>query len=348
MIQFLRFQQVFLLVLFSFLNACKGDDAPKKSSIPKTGNPQIDLLTEQIFKNPKNATLYFERAQLFRKNADLGGYDYAIEDMKYALSMDSTNPTYHHFLADVFMDYRQSRAALNTMQRCSDLHPDRIQTLLKLAEFQLMLQQYPESMQTTDKILKLDPQSSEGFFMMGMNFKETGKIDEAIKTMQRAADLNAQNKDAFIELGHLFELKNNPIALKYFENALTIDSLDIPALMAKAVFLHQHNRIEEATNTYKQIIQLDRHQKDVYYNLGLLYFEHDSMERARQHFNIVLAEAPSYVKTDAPTIFKSYYYRGACLEKQGNKADALTDYKKSLSLSPTYALAKAAVARLSN
>jgi tetratricopeptide (TPR) repeat protein len=348
MIQPFYYRNLILLLAITLLSACKGNDSFQKSSIPKTGNPQIDLLTEQIFKNPKNAKLYFERAQLFRKNADLGGFDYAIEDMKYALSLDSTNPTYHHFLADVFMDYRQSRAALNTMQRCADLHPNRIQTLLKLAEFQLLLQQYPESMQTADKILKIDPQSSEGFFIMGMNFKETGKVDEAIKTMQRAADLNAQNKDAFIELGHLFEMKNNPIALKYFENALTIDSLDIPALMAKAVFFHQHNRIEEAINTYKQIIQLDRHQKDVYFNLGLLYFEHDSTERARQHFNIVIAEAPSYVKTDAPTIFKSYYYRGACLEKQGSKEDALIDYKKALSLAPNYALAKAAVGRLSN
>lgn len=328
------------------LNACQGDKTPQQAQLPKTGNPQIDLLTEQIFKNPKNAAFYFERAQLFRKNAAQGGYDYAIEDMKYALTLDSTNPTYHHFLADVFMDYRQSRAALNTMIRCADLHPNRIQTLLKLAEFQLMLQQYPESMQTTDKILKIDPQSSEGFFMMGMNFKETGKIDEAIKTMQRAADLNGQNKDAFIELGHLFEQKNNPIALKYFENALTIDSLDIPALMAKAIFLHQHNRIEEALNTYKQIIQIDRHDRNVYFNLGILYFERDSIEPARQHFNIVLAEAPSYVQTDAPMVFKSYYYRGACLEKQGHKADALIDYKKALSLSPSYAVAKAAVARL--
>ena len=330
---------ILLITSIFIVFACKNE--PKRAAAPqfsKTGNPQIDALTEQIFKDPKNANLYYQRAQLFKKNGAQGGYDVAIEDMKYALSLDSTNIDYHHFLADVYMDYAQSRLAGATMERAAALAPTRIPTQLKLTETYLITKQYGLALATVDKILKQDPQNSDAYFLLGMVFKEQNDEARAINAFQKAVDLDSDNKDAFIELGKLFTNKGNPLALKYFDNALLIDSLDFNAMMAKAFYFQTKNQVSDAITEYKKILAHNPRYEFALFNLGLMYLDKDSLDQANNHFNIVLKESP--------TFYKAYYYRGFIAEKRGNKEDALKNYKQALEFNSAYDKALEGVKRL--
>jgi tetratricopeptide (TPR) repeat protein len=329
-----------LLALFAsiFLVSCNNEpkqDAPK---FGKTGNRSIDSLTELIFKNPKDATLYYNRAKLFEENGEKGGFDFAIKDMEYALTMDSMNIDYHHFLGDVYMDYSQSRLAVQTMERAASIAPTRLPTLAKLTEFYLITKQYGQSLQTIDKMLKQDPQNSDAYFLTGMVFKEQGDDARAINAFQKSVDLNAANKDAFFELGQLFTKKNNPLALKYFDNALLQDSLDVNALMGKAFYLQSNKRQNEAIEIYRKIIINDQHYEQAIFNLGFLYFEQNDLEKARFHFDLCIKESPTY--------YKAYYYRGLVSEKKGDKAAALKDFEQALEFRSDYAQALEGVARL--
>lgn len=308
--------------------SCKNEPKNQAPQFGKTGNPQIDALTEQIFKDPKNAQLYFKRAQLFYKEGAQGGYDVAIEDMKYALSLDSTNIDFHHFLSDVYMDYAQSRLAVSTMERAASLAPDKVPTLLKLTETYLITKQYGSAGATIDKVLKIDPQNSDAYFLMGMVLKEQKDDARAINAFQKAVDLNSDNKDAFIELGKLFTDKGNSLALKYFDNALLIDSLDFNARMAKAYYFQTKNQLNEAIAEYKKILEYDPRYEVALFNLGLMYLDKDSLDQAYRHFDIVIKESP--------TFFKAYYYRGFIHEKKGEKELALKNYKQALEFNSGY------------
>ncbi len=318
--------------------SCKNDAKPEPPKFGKTGNPQIDALTEQIFKDPKNPNLYFKRAQLFYKEGAQGGYDVAIEDMKYALSLDSANINFHHFLADVYMDYAQSRLAISTMERAAAIAPSDIPTLLKLSETYLITKQYNTALVTLDKVLKQDSQNSDAYFLLGMVFKEQNDETRAINAFQKSVDLNSDNKDAFIELGKLFTNKGNPLALKYFDNALLIDSLDFNAMMAKAFYFQTKNQINDAIAVYKKILAHDPRYEFALFNLGLMYLDKDSLDQANAHFNIVIKEAP--------TFYKAYYYRGFIAEKRGDKAEALKNYRQSLEFNSNYDKALEGVKRL--
>jgi tetratricopeptide (TPR) repeat protein len=321
------------------LSACNNEPKQQAPQFGKTGNPQIDGLTAQIFKTPNNAQLYFQRAKLFYQNGAQGGYDYAIEDMKFALSLDSTNVPFHHFLSDIYLDYAQSRLAVTTMERASALAPNDIPTQLKLCQVYFITKQYGGVKATIDKILKQDPQNSEGYFMLGMYLKEQNDIDKATIAFQKAVDLDSDNKDAFIELGKIYTNKGNPLALKYFDNALIIDSLDFNVLMAKAYYFQTKNQKNEAIGVYKKIINYDPRYENALFNLGLLYFDMDSIDKAQAHFNMVIGEAP--------TFYKAYYYRGLIAEKQGDKSAALKDFKQCLEFNSTYDKAIDGVKRLS-
>ncbi len=329
---------LFIALVLVFASSCKNESKTDAPKFGKTGNRAIDSLTELIFKNPKQADLYFQRAQLFNENGEKGGFDFAIEDMKYALSLDSTNIEYHHFLGDVFMDYSQSRLAVETMERAAALAPTRLPTLLKLTEFYLITKQYGQALQTIDKILKQDPQNSEAYFLTGMVFKEQNDEARAINAFQKAVDLNAGNKDAFFELGQLFTKRGNPLALKYFDNVLLQDSLDVNALMGKAFYFQENKRVPEAIEIYRKIIMNDQHYEAAIFNLGLLYFDQNDLEKAHFHFDLCIKESPTY--------FKAYYYRGVISEKKGDKTAALKDFQQALEFNSSYDKALEGVARL--
>ena len=126
--------KIAVLLTFSIIFvaiSCKNEPKSDAPQYGKTGNPTIDSLTDLIFKNSKDANLYFQRAKLFNENGEKGGFDYAIKDMQYALSLDSNNIDFHHFISDVYMDYSQSRLAVQTMERAATIAPTRLPTLGK-------------------------------------------------------------------------------------------------------------------------------------------------------------------------------------------------------------------------
>ena len=331
-------KNIIALLLVISLFACKNEASKPVEQFAKTGNRSIDSLTELIFKDQKNADLYFKRAQLFNENSDLGGIDFAIKDMEYALTLDSTNIGYHRFLSDVYLDARQSRLAVATMERAVSLAPDSIPTLLKLAEVYLITKQYAYAGNTVEKIMKRDPQNAEGFFMFGMVFKEMGDDAKAINSFQKAADLNADNKDAFIELGQLFTKRNSPLALKYFDNALVIDSLDLNAMMGKAYYFQLQKKIPEAVAIYRKAIEIDPHYHSAMFNLGVLYLEQNDLDKAYEHFDLITKQSA--------TFYRAYYYRGFVEEKRGNKAAAIADYKQALDFRSDYDKALEGLKRL--
>ena len=87
------------------------------------------------------------------------------------------------------------------MERAVALYPQRIATLLKLSEVQLILKQHNTALETIDRILRIDPQNPEAYFMFGMIFKEMGDTARAVNSFQEAVELDADLIDAWINLG---------------------------------------------------------------------------------------------------------------------------------------------------
>ena len=320
-----------LLIYFS----CKETKTNPEMVYTKTGNPAIDSLTEKIFKNPNEAPVYYQRAQEFYKNGAQGGYDLAIKDMSYALKLDSNNVTYHKFLSDIYLNYAQSRMALKTIERAADIEPNNKTILLDLTHKYLITKQYPAALATIDKILRLDPLNSEAYLFTGIALRDQGDAARAIKSFQRAADLDSKNTDAFIELGKIYTEKNNILAEKYLDNALLIDSLNENALMAKAYFFQVNHKNDAAKELYERITSRDAHAFDANFNLALLYFDAGDFQKSNDNLNKILDEKPSY--------YKAYYYRGLIKEKSGDKAGAKLDYQRALEFNSGYEKAQEAL-----
>lgn len=326
------------IIVLAGLSSCGGQEKTADTAteaLGTTGNPAIDGLTEAISKSPEDASLYAKRGVLFFEN---DGYDEAIRDLTIAVKLDSLQPAYYHRLADAYLDYFKSREALGVMKEASERFPTDEKTLLKLSEYYLILRQHEESMKVIDQLLKQDPQNGEAYFMFGMNFKESGDTVRAINSFQKAVELDATIVDGWINLGQLYAERDDPLALRYFDNATRVAPDDIVALHAKADYLSAKGSLEEAIGLYGQIVVLDPQYDEAYYNSGLIYLDMDSLAQAEAQFDLTLKVSPTHIR--------AYYYRGLSRELQGRAAEALADFQQALRMAPNYEDAQAGVERL--
>lgn len=320
------------IAIMSFM-ACKQEaDSSNKTEVDTRTVPELQALNEAVSARPDDPESYVLRAQYYYANA---AYDLAEKDLLSALQFDSSRAEWLHLLADSYMDNFQSRKALLTMKKAAERNPERIPTLLKLSEFQLILKQYEDGLKTLDQIIRIDPQSAEAYFMTGAILRETGDRNRAINAFQRSTELDPDNMDAWIALGNLFDELKNPIALKYFDNALKVAPENPFAIHAKAYYLQNHGQPMEAIEMYKDINRRHPGYVDAYLNTGVLYLTMDSLEQAWQHFNIAV--------NNSPMDPRGYYFRGLVNEQKGDTEAAIKDYKQALAFDPNYLEAKEAL-----
>lgn len=308
----------FIILIYIFVIGCKSDKATTEVS---SGDPEIDMISAEIEKNPSDAKLYFNRGQ---KYYDKASYEDAIIDIKKAISIDSLNPDYYHLLSDSYLDYYNSKEAVNTMMQVLAIYPERVPSLLKLAELKFILEDYDSSILTINEVVRIDPQNAEGYFMLGMNFKAIGEKERAINSFQTAIEMDSGLTDAWMILGEMHEEKKDPKAIKYYESAILSNPKSMQPLHAKAFYLQNHGDIPQAQQIYRNIIVTDKTYAEAYLNSGLLYMDTDSISRAYEQFDLLTSVAP--------TNHLGFYYRGIVNEKKGNKDAAKKDYETAYNL----------------
>ena len=317
----LHYLKVFLFGVFILLIASCKNSGGNGDSLSPTGDPEIDDLSAQIARSSDNAKLYYLRGQKYYEKAS---YDNAINDLKQAIKLDSLNPEYYHLLADTYLDYYNSQEAIHTLQYLLILYPERVPTLLKLAEFKHIVEDYDGSILTVNEVVRLDPQNAEAYFMLGMNFRALRDTVRAINSFQTAVEFDSGLTDAWLLLGDLYEAKNDPNALRYYDSAILSNPDAMETYHSKAFYLQNHGKIPEAKQIYRDIIMKDKNYEAAYLNLGVLYMEQDSLDLAYEQFNILAGINPKN--------YMGFYLRGQAQEKRGNLQAAKADYESAYNL----------------
>ncbi len=315
-----------MATLFS-LFSCKGEDAnkPNPAQAQIANDPNLKVLNDFILKNPTVAEGFFNRAKYYY---DMEGYDEAILDLASAMKLDSMKPKYYHLLADTYMDYYQSRMALMTMQKASGMFPDSIHTLLKLTEFEIILKKYDAAMQTIRNILSKDRQNADAYLMMGTVLEESNDMKRALAAYKKSTEMNPFMIDAWTKAGDIADKMGDKNALRYFETAIRVDTNSYNAMYAMAMhYQHQNNRIK-ALEWFKKINQKYPKIPQPYFNMGILYNEIDSLDKAIESFDMAINLDKIYSE--------AYYAKAIVQEKQGNLKDAQRNYSQASTLNPKF------------
>lgn len=330
-----------LLALLCVFFACKNDTPPAAAPNAPGGampDPIVAKITAALEKDPNNDSLYFRRAEALYYAE---GYDEALLDLSKAMQLDSMQPAYYHLMADVLMDYARpndSRRAIDALKTALRKFPNRISTLLKLSEIQLIVRQHSDALGNIHQILEQDPDNADAFYLTGRVALDMKDTIRAIASLQKSMEINADNVEGWVFLGRIFSNKNNPLAVRFFDNALRLDSTNLEVREYKAAYYKRRGEFDKAFATYKDIIARDPQYANAWFDMGMIYLEQEQFDKALEHFNIA-------IKTD-PIFINAYYYRGYAAELKGDHAKAKEDYLQVQKMAPSYPEIKEALARV--
>jgi len=97
------------------------------------------------------------------------------------------------------------------------------------------------------------------------------------------------------------------------------------------VAMYQHGYLDQAAESFKQVIAAKPDNADAYYNLGTLTLRRNDFDQARQYLEQTLKLRPDYPE--------AWNNLGMIAAQQGQVEDAIRNFQQSLSLRPNYATA---------
>ena len=331
------FITVSLLMAFYSCNNKKNESDSKNSVVDSSSaNKAITELTQQITANPSDAALFFKRAKAYEADKNLvSSYD----DLEKAIQLDSNKTEYLMFMSDVSFRLNKIKNAKACLEKARGMDSGNYDAALRLSEIYLYVRQNAISILYADTVLDKQPDNGKALLLKGFNLKEKGDTTGAIKVFQKAVEYDQQFFEAYMQLGILFQSKNDKLALDYFNNALRIKPNAEDALYGRGLWYQDHNEINKAIQDYTSIIQINPANKNAHFNLGYI---HQSIlkvyDEATKHYTRAIEADPTYVE--------AYYNRGVCYETVGNISMARLDYEKAIELRPDYNPAKEGLARI--
>ena len=322
--------------------SCHSGKQDKKKFLAKTitdttaVGKQIFQLSQSIMERPQNAALYHERALLYIGQKKFAT---AFEDMKKALSIDSTKIPFLLTMADLYFVTNQTRETKNLLEKCLSLNNSHVEANLKLAELYLYVQDHEQSITYLDNALKTDMHNARAYFMKGINFSEMNDTAKAISSFQTAIEQKPEYYEAFMQLGIIYSEKKNKMALQYFNSALGLKPSSIEAYYGRALCLQENNEVDKAIQDYNTILKINPQYKLAHYNLGFVHLVYlKKYEEAIKHFSDAIHYDSNYVE--------AYYNRGVSYELSKDKKKAKEDYEKAMKLKPNYEAASAGLKRM--
>lgn len=328
-------QAIFLVIIVIFACCKNGKQGADDSHNPIFKDPALKEISERISQDPKNGGLYYQRgSMLHRMKQDT----LALTDFKKAISCDSSRAEYYSAVGDLLFEHKDIEGSLKWLQKALDLNKEDPAAHLKIAKLLIYTSDYPKAFTEINTVLRRDVNNPEAYFLKGMIYKNIKDTAKAISSFQTAINNAPQYKDAFVQLGILYAAKKDPVALKYYDNAFKLDTLDVSPLYDRGMYYQNLHRYEEAKAEYKNCILHDPQYPDAYFNMGWILMQEDSLEKARRQYDLVTQIAPD--NADA------YYNRGLCSEMMGKKDEAIADYKQVLVFDKNYQKASESLKRL--
>ena len=332
---------VALLALFACNNTPKPEPEtePQEPEAPMTVGKAIQLLTDSIAMDSTNADLYLSRAKAYFANEQVGQ---AMVDINRALQYDPNNIETYLLLADLYYAMGDEANIASTLNRAAEINPMDARPLVKLAELNLLQQNFNLAMGYVDKALSLSSYNPRAYFVKGMCYM-AAKQDtvNALKNFQIASEQDGTFYDPVEQISRIYAVQQPPYAMDYLRKAQQ-QFPDMPtARYELALYLQSHGEPEEALMHYDTLLMQRPDNYIVLFNKGYVNFVYlEDNEAALDYFNQTLAVKPDYL--DAK------YNKGRVLEQMGDYSQAIDIYKDVLRTQPDYKLAIDAINRIQN
>ncbi len=330
-----------LLALFACNRTPKQEknDTPSEPKAPVTVSEAIQMMTDSIALDSTNALLYMRRAEAYLKKEQVGN---AMIDINKALQIDPNNVDTYLLLANVYYMLGDESNINVTLNRAAELDPQDTRALVKLAELNLLRQNYNVAAAYIDKTLKIQSYNPRAYFVKAMYFIMAQQDTvSALKNFQYAAEQDESFYDPVEQICRIYAVQQPSYALDYLRKAQRQFPNQANSRYELALYLQSHGEPEEALRHYDTLLMQDPDNYIVLYNIAYVNYVYlEDNEVALDYFNKALEINPNYLD--------AYFNKGRVLEQMGDYAQALDIYKEVLNKKSDYQLAIDGINRIQN
>lgn len=314
-----KYEKILLCLVSVFLFAACSKEEKKVDLDKLTPKEQIALLDARIRKEPKNDELYYKRAEVFFRAENTKE---AFDNIQKAISLRPREVKYHILKADIMFAQGETKSAFASLQKAIEIDGKCIEAYLKSAELSLYMKDYEKTLFNVKQAILLDKLNPTAYFMRGWVLKEQGDTVRAVEDYKKAIELKSDYEQAFEELGLLYAVKGDGLAVEYLKSTININPENLNAMYALALFYQEHDAMQQALDMYKRILDIRPDHADALNNVGYINYSE------KKEYDIAIECFTSAIKSDS-TFWQAYLNRADAYKAKGMMKEAEADYKRA-------------------
>ena len=294
---------------------------------------------------------------------EIGKYDVAIDLLLHQIKQSSKDPNVPALLSHIYILNDNLEQAKIHLDAAKNINPNTASVGWNEARLLLKHKKINEALAVADKTNKLFPNDVEGIGVLGSCLRTSGNVDDGLKYLNKAIELNSNHAEALINRGLIWlEQKDKVNALSDLEKAhhlkphikqiwdliinLVVETKDYskaislllkmievdPNLEKSYSLLAACNEKADnpalAISSFKKILESRPNDPTMNFNLGIALQREGKSEEAMEAYNKALAIKPDYAE--------AYNNLGNALKDQGKLEEAIEAYKKAISINPSF------------
>jgi len=312
----------FLILAFLLVLTITSCNNSNKKLPDNQNNEELTSLNEAIAKDGKNAALYTKRGEYYQSHELLNN---AMNDINKALSINPKDTKAYIILSELYLTMAKPQESLDALKKVLLYDKQNTDVLISMSKLYLVMKDYENCAKSIETALQINPKLADAYYVKGMALMENEKMNEALHSFQMAIGIDQKHFDALMQLGYIFESRDQKMSIEYFKSAALARPKAIEPLYNAGLLYQENNQPDKAIDSYNSILKIDSTNKLATYNIGYVNLVYKSdYKKAETSF-------AKTVKLDS-LYADAWYNLGYSKELQNNYTSARNNYKQVLKL----------------
>lgn len=204
--------------------------------------------------DPKNNDALLKLAEVYLILKD---YQSAFNYTKKALDLESINPVAYFIRGFAYMEQGDTTLAVKSFMAAADQDQNYYDAYIELGLL-YSSKKNPLAMEYLQTAVKIEPNRTEGYYLLGMAYQEQEVISKASETYEKLLVIDPDYEEAYYNLGYINLVYNQDFeqAIQYFGKAISLDPGNTDAYFNRGYSFELAGDPVSARNDYRKALEL--------------------------------------------------------------------------------------------
>ena len=246
-----------------------------------------DSVITEFPSDDATAYYYYTKSAIHRQRRE---YGLAIEALLKAVKKDPNSFFLKKELILLYLNNEETNKALDVAKSMTEQYPRNTEGLMMLAKLKEQLNQKDDAREIYQKILQMEPDRENVYFVLGNIYMENENIDEAFIIFSKMAQHFPDSYVAHFFLGKIHAGQKNPdYAVKEFKKTLELKP-DLVEPRLELIDIYKTLQSKTKSNSldkkiirlYQEILVIEKHNINAALELPVYYFNKGMVEKAEK------------------------------------------------------------------